>query len=745
MTKLWLDTESVGLCGNSKLIQYAVDDGPVQLIPLYRGWERNGAVVENLRKLEGILRSSETLFVGYNASFDTFALYKLYHQLSGLPLDSPDRPIRPFGCRVLDLQVPAMLNSPLAPFAFSRNRTRSIARVRRIPRVAMDAVASRVTDALRPMVPEHFNLHLGVSAVPERKDLVTLSWTVEGSVGLKPLMKEYGIPTLNLAEVWPLPDRKDEKPWLPYPDSPVYEELESKCEAVMRDPEAPFWRYSALDVLYLRVLYKKLGRPEPDHHSECTHAVAFTRYHGFGLDQTVLDASIAVYRARAVGLQRELAHIDLNSAPKRLAALQALDPLIGASNKRVLKIIADSESPAASLASKLLEYGPAHQRLIQLEKVKECRTGRAHPDLRVMGSKTGRMAGTAGLNWQGIGQAEEFRIEDVEGFEDDLEEDESKTEAEIEEELNEWEVVKKIGLRAALLTPCVGDWAQFEVCLGAAVYEDPAIEEDIERGNDAHAMIASLMHPKALEKGLTHDQIKAGYESGDPLCKKIRKESKPGTFGLQYFCQAKKLQDIFGVSLEDAQKALDRYYDRYKGFAAYRRRIDAETTTADTQRWNPDSVSRMADTVTDFTGYKMSWAFEKAVADTLWRLGCKGIRTGHFGTLVRQKEKGSQTIDQSVKSALLGGALAIQQAVARQRGNAGVQAPGANLNKMLQAECWRVLRCPMISCHDELVFGVYQFHLGTLEKIVHKFEDKWRAVAKHLRFDFKRVSRWSEK
>ena len=63
---------------------------------------------------------------GFNVSFDLYHLYRLFHKLSGYEYDSNARPIQPFKCKVLDLQVPAMLYSPLAPFAFNKGANRSV-------------------------------------------------------------------------------------------------------------------------------------------------------------------------------------------------------------------------------------------------------------------------------------------------------------------------------------------------------------------------------------------------------------------------------------------------------------------------------------------------------------------------------------------------------------------------------------------------------------------------------------------
>ena len=201
---LFIDTETIGLCGVVKLIQYGVDNGPVQFIKLFRGWEFNEKTRAELHALFQLIDRPDTVFVAFNAAFDLTKLYNLRHWLMGYSYDSAERPIMPFACRVLDLQIPAMLKSPLAPFAVNRAAGRSVAVVRRIPKSAQEYTADLVLRKLKPLIPQSFELKVGVHAQPKRPDLVSLSFNVNGRVSLKGLMREYGLPTIQLEEVWPL-------------------------------------------------------------------------------------------------------------------------------------------------------------------------------------------------------------------------------------------------------------------------------------------------------------------------------------------------------------------------------------------------------------------------------------------------------------------------------------------------------------------------------------------------------------
>ena len=158
--KLWIDSETVCLCGPTKLFQFALDDGPVQFIPLYKGWEKDEPTRKALFKLWGHVDNPDTLAVAYNASFDLFGLYRTFHRLIGHAYDSYERPVLPFRCRTLDLYVPAATSdkSPLAPFAFSKGASKAVAAVRRVPTVAVEIVAQRVEVEVTKLLPSSVKL-----------------------------------------------------------------------------------------------------------------------------------------------------------------------------------------------------------------------------------------------------------------------------------------------------------------------------------------------------------------------------------------------------------------------------------------------------------------------------------------------------------------------------------------------------------------------------------------------------------
>ena len=70
MSKVYLDTETCGLYSMMVLLQWALDDGPINL---HEVWRR--PVHETLRLIEWLC---EHIVVGFNIAFDWFHIVKVY-------------------------------------------------------------------------------------------------------------------------------------------------------------------------------------------------------------------------------------------------------------------------------------------------------------------------------------------------------------------------------------------------------------------------------------------------------------------------------------------------------------------------------------------------------------------------------------------------------------------------------------------------------------------------------------------
>jgi hypothetical protein len=151
----------------------------------------------------------------------------------------------------------------------------------------------------------------------------------------------------------------------------------------------------------------------------------------------------------------------------------------------------------------------------------------------------------------------------------------------------------------------------------------------------------------------------------------------------------------------------------------------------------------MGSGVTDPLGFTRRFDFEKSVATELWSLGSDGIKTGLTGCVVRTTEKGQQPIDQAVRSALLGSAIAIQAAVCRQACNSPIQSTGANLTKILMATLWNQLRVPVLNVHDELISPAEL--IPKCNDLTNAFLKQFRSKVKSLNIQLVKMNVWADK
>lgn len=737
--KLYIDTETVGLNGPCKLIQFSIDRGPVQFIPLFEGWQ-NGDTWADVADLLKLLYKPEVTVVGFNLSFDLYHLYRVLHTWNMRPLDSEDRPVKPFLSKTCDLYTHVVQRGPFAPWAFSKKNGRKVVAVRKIPKVAAEPVAEYVEKLISQQVPAGVKIVRSTSAVKGRKDLVTLSWTAAASLSLKAHADHYnGGKATKIEEVWPLPPREIEKTWLPYYEESDYGPYVLACDAVLRDAFPDDWdrladpnkdrsrgalfkNYAEDDIKYLWLVEDRLGVHGSDEiHSSNVAAVAYTRYYGFPVDLAALARTRDAYSARVVGAETLLNGVNLRSSKERLQRLRDFDPIIGSSSKATTTALAKEDTPVGRCAKAMREFGYYKQRLDQVNKVLESRTGRWHPDLRVMGTSTGRAAGTAGFNAQGIAQAEDG-----------------------------------LGLRTAILTPWGGDFASFEIAIAASAWKDEQLLADLDAGTDVHLVTAITIHPDLVPLKLSYEEaLRAKEDKIHPhyqIVKRCRTEIKRVVFGILYGAGAPKVGDVLAVDHDEAAKVIDKFFTRYAGAGRFRASEERRFCTADTESWSPSSVARMGIEASDMTGsYKRSFRFEAEVADLLWRsarLPAELSEKIPEGTVIRSPEKGMQTVHGAVRSAFMGAAIGIQRAVARAAINMPIQATGAVLTKQLLAELWEKYHIPMLNVHDELIAaGHPNFHTFETDvgKSVKEFIENKKALVKHIGFDAKRTKCWADK
>ena len=698
---IFLDTETLGLCGPCALIQYAEGiGGKVQFIEPIT--DPNGP--QKVKDLEKKLDNRDIVLVAYNAPFDLGVLYRTFKRTYRL------------ACDVIDLQIKAKQHHPLGPFSFQGKKTgeRAIASLKGIHVSVVSELASYLEKKLQKRVPKLVTCKAHIHEIKDQPDFKNISFSLHVSFKLKTLMQYLGHRVQKIKDVWPLPKGEDQSN--PFPQ-PCHTEIFEDCWAILQDKTSNFWKYAEDDVKYLQELYLYLEEPESDYNDEAAHVVAYTYYYGFPLDHSLLKQ-----------LQKECKEkmkladtlpIDIQSSKQRLEYFSNRHPKRKLKNcdKYVLEKLAQKGDEHAKL---LMDYGETKQMFDQCEKLLSTSDGRGHPLLNVMGTATQRMSGTGGFNWQGIAKGSK--------------------------------------LREAILTSCGGDFSGLEIGLMALIYESPSMQKELDQGKDIHLATAVDIHPKlkgkytyeeaaSIRKDETHDK--------HSFIDKCRGETKGVVFGSAYGAMAKKIAETLGISEELAEQLLDAFYSKYFEIRDFKQRLEEEFCTGDTELWTQNSVGKMKSEITDWLGFTRHWDFEASTADFFWRQANKvGLEemskiflTAPCEKIIRKETKGPQTVQNTVRSALLGAALTIQSSVARVATNSIVQSTGAQLTKRLKAFLWKKHGIPMLNVHDEII--VPQDHPNAdpvaISKSVQEWIQKWKPMFRYLDMDFRAIKNWSER
>lgn len=728
--RIYFDSETSGLvAAPTYTLQVAIDNGPVEIVYLPTGWQADPAKRVQVGRLLELLWSPDSTVVVFNLSFDVYAASMVWHQLLGEPFESGNRVAPPPRNRPVDLYIHALVKSDLAPYLLQGGRP--VATLRRLPEIVGEEVAQQVEDELRTRIPEalHEFLKRKEHRIEDRPDLISYSWTIRGRMSLKGLMRFYGLPTLDLAEFWPLPSRKDNEEvavW-PYPQ-PWHERNAPVFDRILADTTSPFHVYSKLDILYLRVLDEKLGYPTTNYNDICAQAVGFTRYAGLGLDRPLLLRTVEFYEQQRDQAKALMGDLDLNSPKERVAFLRANAPAgfpIASSGKAVLEMIVKSPDMPDSLkaaAKAMRDFKSYEQRLVQARLMRDCKTGRFHPDFRVVGTPTDRMSGSSGLNPQGISKKMEHGGDGG----------------------------GAVGLRAVIEADGGGDFDALEMTIGADYYGDVNLKADLANKIDPHLMAGILMDPLFP----TRDYAEAARlkKAEDKfLLGRRNEQNKKANFSIGYLCTYQKVAAIYGMSDAEGKTAMEAFFNHYKEWGKARAQLEEDYCTADIDHWTLDSIERMKDYSENMFGDRRWFTFDKEVADLFWRFGHKSLRLTRTGRIVRQKEKGEQTFAGAVRSALLGAAIGIQAAVSRRAGNYPIQSTGSRLCKTLMARLWQLTRRPIMNIHDELILGRKptptdaELDWPAINAVVQEFLVEHRPMVEALNIDFKPITNWSEK
>jgi hypothetical protein len=736
---IFYDTEGCGFHGPTVLIQYAIDDGPIEL---YNVWEN--PIRETLDLIEWMMEQTN---VGFNLAFDQFHLQRLYNlfdyyvrygggSINHIPMnyideiavcDSPARVgqcLKPAGA--LDLMLVARKGK------YQSLMERSDIRLRRVPK----AMAWHLAEELEKRV------QLDEIYFARRKDKHAPKWKVydlEDDPEFKDVcLKFRASGALKALAVYALghnPDDVFEFSDVSLPNGAYPKEVgwapfagalggkpgnwkEEWPEKITHHISHWYWnrlarKYAEDDIKYTRDLYYHLDKPEPnDDDSVLACMVGSVRWRGFKLD---LD------KIREL---RSIAIVKAAKAPTAPGAVKAyIQPLLseeeiliteGSTRKVILKQISEwDDHPASKRAKEVIKAREAAWQVNMFDKLLQA--GRFHASFNVIGTLSSRMSGRDGLNAQGIKKEDKIRG--------------CFTLADGDLELDG------------------GDFDSFEVSLAEAVYNDPNLRRDLQSGLKIHGLFAMKLWP-----GMTYEEVLATESTDDDRYTK----GKQGVFAMIYGGDSGTLQTKLGVPLEQAEEAYQEFAVDYPGIAKAREKtFDNFCSMRQTGGIGTKVVWHdPADYVESFLGFKRFFTLENMVCRALFDLAQRPPRSWRAIKIKVQRREGRiQTASGATQSALYACAFGIQASNMRAAANHEIQSPGAKITKRLQCAIWGLQPVGIgswvvqpLNAHDEVMCPRAKRVKDRLKVVVDDIVESYRPKVPLIGMKWKQgLESWADK
>lgn len=751
---IYFDTETVGLHGVAVLIQYAIDDGP---IVLFSPWTR--PIKETLALIEMFCTHPGGV-CAYNIAFDWFHLQKLHNLFSLFdPEWYPDLHIEEIVAKereaiwgpcikpvtALDL----MLHAVKGPYQSVMERKDIV--IRKVPSILADRLCTELTKKI-PMRDIYFSRKQNkaqrwqVMECREQGQVLPNFKNVVLSFAASKGLKNIAIDAFNLDktdEVLKFKDvelpkhlRPSEVGWAPFADAaPPSKEKGNKRRLPWNKVihlHIEHWaynrrarEYASLDVTYLRRLWEHFGKPEPgDDDSVLACSVASTRWRGYSINKEKIQAQIDRLEAAVAQVPQD---------PRLVKKL--LDPHLtkldwmgfsNSTNKRTLEELvtwtAEDENgktiqhPAGAIAANILTARTSAKLLDMFKKI--LKAGRLHASFKVIGALSGRMSGADGLNPHGINRADSIR--ECFTFMDDGE----------------------------MLSG--GDFKSFEISIAEAEYKDPLLRSDLLSNKKVHALFGLFAYPD-----MTYDDIVRSDGSPDGQ-EDVYAKCKQCVFALMYGAAAHKIASILGISEEEAEKVLHKFFERYVQVGLSRALIQDRFCSMKQHElggqvyWkDPDDYIESA------LGFRRYFTLENTITRELYNLACSPPKDwNNLRIKIQRRRDGSeQYVGGATRSALYAAAFGLQALNMRAACNHVIQAFGSSITKNTQRRVWDLQPAGICSWkvrpsnyHDELNVAHVPELASEVEAIVKETVESFRPIVPLIGIDWKPgMKDWSSK
>lgn len=762
--KIYLDTETCSFHSVAVTIQYAIENGPVEV---YDIWTH--PIQETLDLIEMFC---ENEIIGFNLSFDWFHICKLYTIFDLYPNKThfPEFHIDDIAILEEQARFSNICLKPKSAFdvmlharktRYQSLMSRNDIRIRRIPTVLAWQLAEELEQRVKfdeiyfarakdPDAPRWKVYDIKMPDGTINIDFKDVVLKFKASSGLKNLYRHAFNITEDVTRYADIEiDRKlfaFDFGWAPYALAvcPRFEKTRTwtttlkigghkkrvtAWPGVLRH-HIEHWqtnlqarKYAADDVIYTRRLYVEHFNSPPvgDNDSLLACMVAAARWRGYSVDldeiQRLRDAAQIKVKSTPMAPAQAKAYV--------LAAMDTTERAVASIQKSTKRIILEETAKwlndegglhlAAIRAREILDARQATKEIELYDKLLKAK--RFHVAFKVTGALSSRMSGDAGLNAQGINHAKHIR--------------------------------KAFTLAdSGVTTLNGGDFKGFEVSIAEKVFDDPVMHKDLVSGIKVHAIMGMQLFP-----GKTYEEIIASDGTKTPP--DMYDIGKKGFFLKCYFGEAYTFHHKLGIDMEIAEQADKNFNRKYPKVKQFQDGIKADFCAL-TQPGGIGTKVEWRDPVEyseNIFGFRRYFMLENMVMKTLYQLAqnpppsFKGVKV----KVVRRERV--QTAGGAVASALYGAAFGIQGANTRAGGNHKIQSVGAMILKRLQCAVWTLQPIginPWIvqsfNAHDELMCPVACGHEPEVEKVVHAFVEDAKKDIPLLAIDwFVNIANWSEK
>lgn len=768
---IFFDTETCGLHGPIVTIQYAIDDGPIEI---HEVW--NVPIQETLELIE-MFCSHEGGVCGFNLAFDWFHICQLYTtlrlcknrneppEIEEYALKEPEARLGP--CCKPVTACDLMMVARKGPYQSTMDR--NDIRIKRVPSQLAEPLAHELNKRI-PLKDIYFARKADPKKrwsvvdikdeegriVTEFKDLVL---KFQPSSALKALAVDAlgvdeGIKKFYNVEPKTKPKELGYAPFALAIGSPGHWR---GSWPVVIPGHITHWSYNTLareyaedDVKYTRQLYEYFGRPEPgDVDSILTCLVGAVRWRGFKID----IEGIKTLRNKAVDLVRNC-EVNVNSVDVCRRYLEEVmedveKAVIRVDGKITTKAVileeiaswtrqdicdcqgmeescekcggdglldTDEPHPAAQRARLILDVRHAKKEIELYDKL--LRAGRLHASFKVIGTLSSRMAGADGLNPQGIKGTPAVR--------------------------------KNFPLADGDLILCGGDFESFEMSIMDTAYPDPKLHGELLSDKKIHA----LWGERYFFPHMTYDEIVASKESDDTWENKYLR-SKQGVFAYCYFGEAFTFETRVGIPPNVAASAYEGIEKDYRDLSS-KRKVVIDQFCSMKQPGGLGTKVEWADPaeyVESILGFKRYFSLENQIVKVLFELAEKPPKEWSDLNITVVRRDRAQTACGALRSALFAAAFAQQASNMRAAGNHKIQSTGGELCKILEADLWTLQpsgicawRVQPMNIHDELMVAMLRKLTGQARQIVENFLKKYRKIIPLLDIDWRdNLENWAGK